>query len=40
MSAVTSGFNHPSKDYINYISTDLTAAMVCTQNDDQNCGKY
>ena len=39
-SVVTSGFNHPSEDYINYISTDLTAAMICTQNDDQNSGRY
>ena len=27
-SAVTSDFNHPSKDYVNYISTDLSAGMM------------
>ena len=35
-SAVTIDFNHPSKGYINYISTDLSAEMMSTQNDGQN----
>ena len=30
----TSDFNHPSKDYVNYNSTDLSAEMS-TQNDGQ-----
>ena len=30
--------NHPSKEYINYISTDLSAETVRTQNDGQNSG--
>ena len=34
-SAVTSDFNHPSKDYVNYISTDLSAQMMSIQNDAQ-----
>ena len=37
--AVTNGFSHPSKDYINYISTDLSAKMMSTQNDGQNSGR-
>ena len=40
MSVVTSDFNHPSKDYINYISTDLSAEMMSTQNDGQNNGRW
>ena len=32
-SAVTSDLNHPSEDYVNYISTDLSADMMSTQND-------
>ena len=39
MSAVTSDFNPPNEDYINYISTDLTAEMMCAQNDDQNSAR-
>ena len=39
MSAVTSDFNHPSEDYVNYISTDLSAEMMSTQNDGQNSGR-
>ena len=35
-SAVTSDFNQPSEDYINYISTDLSVEMMNTQNDGQN----
>ena len=38
-SAVTNDFNHPSKGYINYISTDLSAEIMSTQNDDQNSGR-
>ena len=37
-SAVTSDFNHPSEDYINYISTDLSAVTMSIQNDAQNSG--
>ena len=37
-SALPSDFNHPIKDYINYISTDLSAEMMNTQNDGQNSG--
>ena len=36
--AVTSDFNHPSEDYVNYISTDLSQ-MMCIQNDGQNSGR-
>ena len=36
--AVTSGFNHPSKDYVNHIFTDFTAQMMSTQNDGQSTG--
>ena len=39
MSAFTSDFNHPSEDYVNYISTDLSAEMMSTQDDDQNSGR-
>ena len=38
-SAVTSDFNHPSKDYINHISTDLSTEMTSTQNAGQNSGR-
>ena len=38
-STVTSDFNHPSEDYINYISRALSAEMMCTQNNDQNSGR-
>ena len=38
-SAVTTDFNHPSKDYVNYISTDLSAQMMNTHNDGQNSGR-
>ena len=33
-------FDHPSEDYVNFISTDLSAqnVMVSTQNDGQNSG--
>ena len=31
-----SNFNHPSEDYVNYISIDLSAQMISTQNDCQN----
>ena len=31
-SAVTSDFNRPREDYINYISTDLSFQMMNTQN--------
>ena len=39
MSAFTSDFNHPSEDYVNCISTDLSAEMMSTQDDDQNSGR-
>ena len=39
MSAFTSDFNHTSEDYVNYISTDLSAEMMSTQNDDQSSGR-
>ena len=42
-SAVTSNFNRPSEDYINYISTGLSAEMMSTQNDGQTAtdsGRY
>ena len=39
MSPFTSDFNHPSEDYVNYISTDLSAEMMSTQDDDQNSGR-
>ena len=38
-SAVTSDFNRPYKDYINYISTDLSAEMMSIQNACQNSGR-
>ena len=38
-SAVTSDFNHPSKDYINYFSTDLSAEKMSTQKVGQNSGR-
>ena len=38
-SAVTSDFNHPSEDYVTYISTDLSAQMMSTQEDGQNSGR-
>ena len=31
MSAVTSDYNQPSKNYVNYISTDLLAKMMSTR---------
>lgn len=34
--AVTSDFNHPSEDYVSYISIDLSAKMMSTQNGGQN----
>ena len=37
-SAVTSDFNQPRKEYINCISSDLSAEMISTQNDGQNSG--
>ena len=30
--------NYSSKDYINYISTNLSVEMMSTQNDSQNSG--
>ena len=38
-SAVTSDFNHPSKNYINYFSTDLSAEKMSTQKVNQNSGR-
>ena len=32
-SAVASNFNHPSKNYVNYISIDLSAQVMSPQND-------
>ena len=40
MLAVTGDFNHPSKYYINHISTNLSAEIMSTQNDDQNSGRW
>ena len=34
-----SDFNHPSKDYINYVSTDLSAEIMITKNNGQNSGR-
>ena len=39
-SAVTYSFNHPSKDYVNFISTDLSAQMMSTHNDGQSGGRW
>ena len=41
-SAITNDFNHLSKYYVNFISTDLSAqnAMMSAQNDGQNSGRY
>ena len=39
-SSVTNDFNHPSKDYKNFIFTDLSAQMMSTENDGQNNGRY
>ena len=36
MSTVTSDFNHPSKDYVNHISTDISVEKMTTQNNGQN----
>ena len=36
MSAVTNDFNHPSQDYVNFVSTNLSAQMMSTQNYIQN----
>ena len=33
---VTNDFNHSSKNYVNFISTNFSAQIVSTQNDDQN----
>ena len=38
-SADTNYFNHSTKDYVNFISTYLSAQMMSTQNDDQNSGR-
>ena len=40
-SPVTNNFSHPSKDYVNFISTDLSAqnVMMSTQNNGQNSGR-
>ena len=38
-SGVASDFNHPSEDYVNYISTDLSAKMISTQNYGQNSAR-
>ena len=34
-SAVTNDFNHPSEDYVNFISTDVLVQIMSTQNDGQ-----
>ena len=39
MSTVFSDFNHPNKDYINFIYTDFSAEMMSTQNESQNSGR-
>ena len=36
MWAVTSDFNYPSEDYVNYISKESSAQMMSTENDSQN----
>ena len=38
-STVTSGFNNPSKDYINFINTYFSAEMMSTENESQNSGR-
>ena len=38
-SAVINDFNHPSEDFVNFISTDLSAQMMRTQNDGQKNGR-
>ena len=40
-STATSDFNHPSEDYMNKSSTDLSAQMMSTQNNGKNrrCGR-
>ena len=38
-SADTNDFNHSSKDYVNFISTYLSAQLMSIQNDDQNSGR-
>ena len=37
-SAVNNDFNHPSEDYVNRISKDLSAQIMSTQNDCLNSG--
>ena len=36
--ADTNDFNHPSREYVNFMSSDLVAQMMSTQNDDQSSG--
>ena len=38
-SAVTNCFTHPSKDYVNFISTDSPVQMMSTQNNSQKSGR-
>ena len=38
-SEVTNDFNHPSEDYVNCVSTDLSTQMISTQNDGQSSGR-
>ena len=37
-SADANDFNHPSREYVNFMSSDLVTQMMSTQNDDQNSG--
>ena len=39
MSTVSNDFNHPSENYVNFISTGLPAQMMSTQNGGQNSGR-
>ena len=36
---LTRSFNHPSKEYINYNSTDLSNEIMNTQNHGQNSAR-
>ena len=38
-SRVTNGFNRRSENYVNFISTDLSAQMMSTWKDGQNSGR-
>ena len=38
-SAVTNDFNHRNEDYVSFISANLSAHLMSTQNDGQNNGR-